>query len=213
MKIGTKPALSIVAVATLAAALLLLRSILWSPDSKESPTITGQLVDTSDWETYENSDYGYSFRYPTDWSVTEPMKEGGVYLASEAIQAITIEPDRNPIAFAPAGRCTLQVFVNPSDHGTLTTWVDGSGLYADNTGLTHLSRTYASVGEFPALLAMEGSANAQVTSSYYFSNEDGSLVFRFGFYRTAELSSMSHASDFDYIQETCRGILLTMKQG
>ncbi|MFA5135176.1 MAG: hypothetical protein WC505_05350 [Patescibacteria group bacterium] len=33
--------------------------------------VSSELIDTSDWLTYENEEYGYSFSYPGDWSLDE----------------------------------------------------------------------------------------------------------------------------------------------
>lgn len=37
---------------------------------------TAEEVDTSDWLTFENEEYGFSFKYPGDWEVLEVQEEG-----------------------------------------------------------------------------------------------------------------------------------------
>ena len=55
----------------------------------------GQEGDTSDWQTYRNEEYGFEFRYPNDWMVTE-TKLSNDHPSSYLKVRITVS--NNPIA-------------------------------------------------------------------------------------------------------------------
>jgi len=48
--------------------------LLTQQQEQKSARATEQ-IDTSDWQTYRNDEYGYEVRYPTDWEITSPFIE------------------------------------------------------------------------------------------------------------------------------------------
>ena len=56
------------------------------PTNGTTPTpTTTEAVDTSDWLTYTNEEYGFGFRYPREWGY---IREGGLKTETSAIPAI-----------------------------------------------------------------------------------------------------------------------------
>lgn len=56
-------------------------------------TVGDTTVDTSDWLTYTNEEYGFSFRYPNDWIVTEQTNK---LAKNEEIRIRFSPPDYQP---------------------------------------------------------------------------------------------------------------------
>jgi len=49
--------------------------------ASQQQVVGGEEIDTSDWLTYRNEEYGFEFKYPGDWVFIEPqedLKESGV---------------------------------------------------------------------------------------------------------------------------------------
>ena len=38
-----------------------------------SPSPSQTEIDTSDWKTYRNEEFGFEFRYPSDWTISDPI--------------------------------------------------------------------------------------------------------------------------------------------
>lgn len=50
-----------------------------------SEDITDTEIDTSDWETYTNEEYGFSFKYPSEWEVKENNQKCWIFTSPETI--------------------------------------------------------------------------------------------------------------------------------
>lgn len=46
-----------------------------SPESTPEPTPSDQPIDTSDWKTYRNEEYGFEFKYPREYQVFDDYPE------------------------------------------------------------------------------------------------------------------------------------------
>jgi hypothetical protein len=53
-------------------------------------------VDTTDWKTYANAKYGYSFRYPSTWELVESSSEGRTGPRGEPSYPLQSARVRNP---------------------------------------------------------------------------------------------------------------------
>src|SRR5438132_13095828 len=60
-------------------------------EPKELWDITGGVdsINTSDWETYVNRAYGYSFRYPENWQIFEPDPTDRDYLKRKWVHVVS----------------------------------------------------------------------------------------------------------------------------
>lgn len=68
-------------------------------------------IDTSDWKTYKNEEYGFEIQYPKDWKVRE-MKEGKKVDEEDVNKPVTW------VTFGPSefesGRWNIQFFLDPN---------------------------------------------------------------------------------------------------
>lgn len=78
-------------------------------------------IDTSDWITYANEEYGFSFRYPGDWTLLE--KQNGVSLFSEDL-----------IGSAYAN--SFDLTITNKDFDSLKTDIENSDIVNGNISLT-----------------------------------------------------------------------------
>lgn len=63
-----------------------------------STTATTTADPTADWKTYTNSTYGFSFKYPTNWTKTESTTEAGEGVLSKDLVLKVTFTDPTPIS-------------------------------------------------------------------------------------------------------------------
>lgn len=52
-------------------------SLVFFTSSHQKPTLT-ETIDTSDWKTYKNEEYGFEVSHPTQYSVSETLEANGI---------------------------------------------------------------------------------------------------------------------------------------
>lgn len=65
------------------------------------PDDSTEAVDTSNWPTYTDSKYNFSFKYPLDWKLVEPVTKQGYYV-------VALDPG--------AKYYNVKIYVNPSSY-------------------------------------------------------------------------------------------------
>lgn len=174
-------------------------------NTNSSNTNTNVSVNTSDWQTYANTKYGYSLKYPIDWTATIGKTSGGSFSVDKAIEQVLITPPHSSLDFAPASQCTITVFQR-SNSSDLKTWIASSNLY-DTTGegLHLLTQTDITEGLVSGLLVNEGGPNYTMTDSFFFMRSNA--IIRFGYYKSVDASPQS---EFQSYSSICKSILTTL---
>ena len=75
-------------IGTIAGVLLvsaLVGLFLWQRQSSPSPQTEPEVLDTSNWQTYRNEEFGFEFMYPDEWEIikTDPFSVSMVYKLEE----------------------------------------------------------------------------------------------------------------------------------
>ncbi len=58
-------------------------------NESKSPYLLNEYVNTSEWKTYSNPAYGYSFRYPVSWTLIEPKNTNSDYLKRKWVRIVS----------------------------------------------------------------------------------------------------------------------------
>jgi|GEM_PF-2827210 len=162
-------------------------------------------IDTSDWKTYENTKYGYSFMYPGDWSVKNSKIVEGSYATSGTHDEFIISPTNSSLDFAPASNCYVMVYTNPDNLG-LEQWVQYASIYK-NTGLQIITEENFKIDGLEKLLVTEGGANFTKSQSLFYKNS--SNIIRFSYYKEVDVSPVE---EFKKISLNCEKIQSTLNK-
>ena len=84
-----------------------------SPQAKVSAGLSPSATDTSTWQTYTNSQYKFSLKYPSNWvsSTTDPQAQGIVLAANQESLSPSPSSFRVEIVFQAANGQTLKSWV------------------------------------------------------------------------------------------------------
>lgn len=169
-------------------------------------TNTNAGVDTSGWKTYQNTQYGFIFKYPQEWIVKNDEVSGGSFQVDGLLDQIVINPKNSSLDFQAASECSIGVFSN-SENRQIETWLEGSGLYAESEGLSIQSQENKKIGNIDGIQIYEGGPNYTNTVSYFFTINE--RVFRFGFYKGVDVTPQD---EFQADSAICNTILTTLSK-
>jgi len=89
-------------------------------------TATNTNIDTSGWKTYTNSEYGYTMKYPADWTVEERK------LLEDPYDESRQSPFRSVDFYSPGKKYMLNVYVKKiTDSGTSILGGGIAGTFSD----------------------------------------------------------------------------------
>lgn len=145
----------------------------------QANTNTATDIDTSDWKTYENAKYGYSFKYPSDWTIVD-NETINWFSGSEANNEMIIRPknsgeltlDYQNGCFVAAYEITDQSI---SDFITNSRIYDGGMNGLVNEG--HVVENDENLGN--VTVVREVGSNATRAESFFFGKNDNIIRFSF----------------------------------
>lgn len=156
------------------------------PGSQPTPTsgvVTTPAPDpTADWQTYTNTEYGYSIKYPKDWNTSEP--EGG----PEKGRRINFHPWRE----RSFDKVDYQISIIVNDVGyekSLTVWLDEKiGSYSEEIK-SLITREKVTLDNFEGEKVLEEVSQAGVYNIY---TKKNSFIYNFMLapYSPKELSQL-----------------------
>ncbi len=76
------------------------------------PAPTEEPIDTSDWKTYRNEEYGFEFKYPKEWAIKKTTTPAVFYLRSEKFQPVFLGNLASGEPFYSDGEIKVEIFTN-----------------------------------------------------------------------------------------------------
>jgi len=189
--------------------LILLGYIYWPKEEVVLEETEG--IDTSNWNTYRNEEYGFEFKYPTDW-----ILEGNRFLSPEnvALNKNTALPSTYSLSVGYV--LSQERFLKDMREFRLKNNLDNEYFFADYTNLKNYLK---SVNGNVAEINIEGKkAIVSVLSTslneffiYIESGGEGYVVFRTPAYSASNPSSLQLLAEKPIILPEVKNIISTLK--
>jgi len=159
-------------------------------------------VSTADWKKYANSDYGFSFNYPSEWKTTSNIKEKAenwmvdIYVTDGKLESNSQERPNLDIAIFNKLTPDLN---DSSDNKDLTTLKD----YLEKAKYADGSLMYKNVA--PATVAGKSGYSANLTVDlvagkfYFIEMSDGKILYIIDYDNSTQSSAVIESLKFDSI--------------
>ncbi len=157
---------------------------------------------TADWQTYTNTEYGYSIKYPREWDLVEPGSngEGSIALQNYLESQVTEEEKQNVRLNPDKIAITIGIYEEIiTEDGSLLDWLKAHGHYESTMQGIPESIEETTIGGHQALKL------SYPATGVFYNFTSGKYVF----YSYFNPKDSSYASTFDLILSTFRFDQLT----
>lgn len=122
-----------------------------TPTALTQTTPSPTLDPTANWKTYTNNTYGFSFKYPSDWDITEQTDSAGKKIGNLVVKAPVINKELNAYSLQLTITDTkfltatdyVQDLITPDSAGNKMAFDSSTQITIDNQNAIRLTNVFA----------------------------------------------------------------------